>query len=117
MRNTRACAIINSTLFTFSLSRHQVNPKHVFARVVAGLFNPLLNHDKKRKEDSTVTVEGARCQAAEAPLPVHAKNQIFRSDDGKFSHNVGRMARIHRSPPGGRSGTQLEDSHPTGLPL
>lgn len=99
------------------MSRHQVNPKHVFARVVAGLFNPLLHNDKQRKEDSTVTVEGARCKAAEAPLPVHAKNQIFRSDDGKFSHNVGRMARIHRCLPEGRQGAGLEDGHTAGFPL
>ena len=77
----------------------------------------MYNNDKQRKEDSTVTVEGARCKAAEAPLPVHAEDQTFRSDDGKFSHNVGRMARIHRSLPAGRQGAGLEDGHPAGFPV
>ena len=74
-------------------------------------------NDKQRKENSTVTVEGADCQAAEAPLSVHAEDQTFRSDDGKFSHNAGRMARIHSCLPAGRQGAGLEDGHPIGLPM
>ena len=110
-------ARISLNFFYFSLSRRRVNPEHVFARVIAGLFNPLSRNGKNNNQDSTVIVEGAGCQAAEAPLSVHAEDQTFRSDDGKFSHNVGRMARIHRSLPEGRQGAGLEDGHTAGFPL
>lgn len=94
-----------------------VNLYNIVALDSKGIFAEIRINDKQRKEDSTVTVEGARCKAAEAPLSVHAEDQTFRSDDGKFSHNVGRMARIHRSLPAGRQGARLEDSLPAGLPL
>ena len=94
-----------------------VNLYYISALDVTGKNAEIHINDKQRKEDSAIIVEGARCKAPEAPLPVHAKNQIFRSDDGKFSHNVGRMARIHRCLPEGRQGAGLEDGHTAGLSL